>query len=1011
MWASTGYLFEGGLVQALRPLVCLVLALYLGVDAGYGQDGGFRLPYNHYTTRDGLVQLQIRSLASDAYGQIWIGTQNGLSMFDGKNFRTYGPAQGVPRSVLVQLAVDEHQRVWALSYSELCVFDGIKGKVFPLPGPPQNGEFVILPDGKLLVRHGHLTLFADSVFQELPHPLPEAILRSDNLLYMDAAAGEMGTLDNETRTFLLFNLKGEVRPLFTLRPDEHVYTSKLINTPIQFTIVGPEKDRHLTLVDRDTVTVLEVEDIPSSFGEKRLRFKMLRPELCPAFLFIPSDRGKGLWIRGKDGYQRWDDLQASAIFAINLTTTGQVYIGTSKGLLQYHLNGWTNLEVPFCDLPWSVIPLADHDEVVLGCHREGILSMTRAGVLSGRHGFGKKQLDQNDQVFPGYCLMEDGGQLFGGFRGVYRKMPAGGVRHMAEPFTIEAIYADTVRAVLLAAGIELLTFDLDGRPIRRDPIPEVLSQKVSCTDILVDREGRQWLSCWGGVGRRTTSTSEWELFLLSEGRMPFESVFSMLEDRQGRLWCGGSEGLAVWRSSSDAFQAVFPKLITDQVSQVLLTGDTLLVIGSKDFFLLEISGPAPRLLAHLDVHRGYQVLEPSENGAFLEASGVLWVAAASGIHQFDLAHFGTHALGLPNLLLDWLNEKAVPQSEKTRARVHIRDRKLVIRYRIIGPLSEKVQLQYRIDSDGIWTKSGEEGIILVENLRHGVSTVYIRAVLPGWPEADWPNAEVYVHCQLPFFDRKEVQTAAFVLLGFLLVWGLWSLWEHVRNKRKLAKLHKEVDESRLQAIQAQLNPHFIFNAMTSLQNTIQNKTPEEASRQLVRLSRIIRQVLEFSVKQTDAKATLPLTLLEEELNLLRQYVELEQQQRDPGFYFHLDIEPDLLVKNPLVPPLLIQPFVENAIIHGLAPLDYPGNIWVRITAKDDKLHYTIEDDGIGRKAAQEVQSGSSFVHRSLGVTLLQERIRTLQALGYACQLEINDRTPNGTFVHLQLSPHYENRNY
>lgn len=993
-------------------LFSLVIFLVFVQNPGYSQDHGFQLPYNHYTTRDGLAQLQIRSLAGDAYGQIWIGTQNGLSMFDGRRFRSFGPSQGVPRSTFFQLAVDNQQRVWGMSRSELFVFDGVEGKKFPFPGTPHHGSFLLLPDGRLLVRHNGLKLFADGEFQELPSSLPKEIHDSENLLYYDLLTGDIGTIDVESRTVLHFNLNGDVRDLFTYGPDEQVSNALPCNSPIKMVIYSPASDRYLSLEGLDTVTVLEIKGDAGTAMVDQLQFNILRPDLCPKILLLDSNRGKGLWILNEGRYQRRENLAVSSISAAYQTSSGQVYLGTAKGLLQYHLNGWSNLEVPYCDLPWSVIPLANRDEVILGCHREGILSMTRDGILTGQNGFGKHQFEHEDQIFPGYTLPGDGRQVFGGFRGLYRRMPGGEVRYQPEVFTIEALKTDTTRSVLLAAGLDLLTYDLSGELLQRAPIPITLSQRVSCTDILVDRSGEYWVSCWGGIGHTDVKAVAWDLYTRQAGQLPFESVFSMIEDNRGRIWCGGSEGIAVRDLSTGKFRVVLPDLITEQVSQLLLAGrDTLIVIGSKDFYLLEISGSKPRLLVHLNDQLGYQVREPSENGAFLEASGVLWVAAASGIHRFDFSKYGLNPPERSHLLLDKINEQTINQSQKTQVRIDIRDPKLVIQYRVLSPLLDKVHLEYRFDSQEAWTRDGEEGTLMVNDVRHGHHTLFLRAVIPGWSEEAWPTAAVDIHCKLPLVEQKGAQQKALLLVILLIIWGLWSVWERVRSRRALTKLHKQLDESRLKAIQAQLNPHFIFNAMTSLQNTIRNKSPEEASNQLVRLSRLIRQVLEFSVKQAGADASLPLTPLEDELNLLGQYVALEQQQRDPGFHFHLDIDPELLEENPLVPPLLIQPFVENAIIHGLGPLERMGNIWVVITAKEETLYYTIEDDGIGRKASQAARSDAAFVHRSLGVTLLQERILTLRSLGYTCHLSIHDRIPSGTFVNLQLSLRYEDRNY
>ncbi|MBK7341669.1 MAG: histidine kinase [Saprospiraceae bacterium] len=148
----------------------------------------------------------------------------------------------------------------------------------------------------------------------------------------------------------------------------------------------------------------------------------------------------------------------------------------------------------------------------------------------------------------------------------------------------------------------------------------------------------------------------------------------------------------------------------------------------------------------------------------------------------------------------------------------------------------------------------------------------------------WPVLSGEFWVILPIWKRKDFQSSMIAVAIFLFIVVIMAFIERIQSRRQLKAVNQQLQETRLRTIQAQLNPHFLFNAMTTLQNTIQNRTREEASDQLVQLSRLIRQVLELSVQQNHGMASLPLTSLSQELELLNDYVELEQSQRSPDLY-------------------------------------------------------------------------------------------------------------------------------
>ncbi len=180
------------------------------------------------------------------------------------------------------------------------------------------------------------------------------------------------------------------------------------------------------------------------------------------------------------------------------------------------------------------------------------------------------------------------------------------------------------------------------------------------------------------------------------------------------------------------------------------------------------------------------------------------------------------------------------------------------------------------------------------------------------------------------------------------------------------KAEKEAFQTKLGALRAQINPHFIFNSLSSIQHLISSGQKEAALSYLSKFSKFVRQVLEHSI---DVQVS-----LEKEIELLKVYLDLEALRFDHAFSYQIETPPELDLSFTEVPMLIVQPFVENAIKHGLMP-KREGQRMVSIRFIEDENHICcqIEDNGIGRKAAQELKKKD--YRPSRGMSLTAERLR------------------------------------
>ena len=207
--------------------------------------------------------------------------------------------------------------------------------------------------------------------------------------------------------------------------------------------------------------------------------------------------------------------------------------------------------------------------------------------------------------------------------------------------------------------------------------------------------------------------------------------------------------------------------------------------------------------------------------------------------------------------------------------------------------------------------------------------------------------------------------------------------ERSENSRQLAELQQQKTEMEMQALRAQMNPHFIFNSLNSINRFILQNDRAQASEYLTKFSKLVRMILQNSQQA--------LISLESELESLEIYMNLEAVRFNHHFDYKISVPKDLDVEVLKVPPLIIQPYVENAIWHGLMHKEEKGSLDIEVSQEGEYLFFKITDDGIGRKQAAALASKSPTKHKSMGLPITADRIAMLQGSnGAESPVTIND---------------------
>ncbi len=211
-------------------------------------------------------------------------------------------------------------------------------------------------------------------------------------------------------------------------------------------------------------------------------------------------------------------------------------------------------------------------------------------------------------------------------------------------------------------------------------------------------------------------------------------------------------------------------------------------------------------------------------------------------------------------------------------------------------------------------------------------------------------------------QRWIILSGGLALLSILLIGFFLSQ----REKRKRLALEQELQSVQQNALRQQMNPHFIFNALSSIQYFILNGDKESSNDYITKFSKLMRLILENS--QTD------LIALNDELGMITLYLELEAMRFRDGFQYVISGPPDERDLLQTVPAFLLQPYVENAIWHGLAPKNGQGHLRVEVTTDAERIYCRVEDDGVGRQKAEEIKTQKYPHRRSLGTSIMEKRL-------------------------------------
>ena len=276
--------------------------------------------------------------------------------------------------------------------------------------------------------------------------------------------------------------------------------------------------------------------------------------------------------------------------------------------------------------------------------------------------------------------------------------------------------------------------------------------------------------------------------------------------------------------------------------------------------------------------------------------------------------------------------------------------------------AKEMMFAYTLSSnDSSWSMPSGNDFVSFINLSPGKYTFRVKARKSNTVWSDPVNFFFYI--KPPFWDTWWFRLLSASVIAFAIFFAVWKWMQRIKKK---TALEKKLGELELKALKAQMNPHFIYNAMNSIQSLIIHENTDDAIIYIGKFSRLLRNVLDQSDKA--------LITLEQELDSLKFYFELESLRLEIRPAYHVISDDDIFPETEYLPPMTLQPFVENAVWHGLSNKTGDKKLDIYISCREDFIVFEIIDNGIGRKAHALLKSQGGTDHASKGFDITRNRL-------------------------------------
>lgn len=945
----------------------------------------------HYSTKEGLPSNNCYSIFQDANQFLWIATDAGVSRFDGQRFENFTIDDGLPDNQVLQIKEDRKGRIWFLAFNgEMSYFHN--GQIYN----STNDETLRLLKFNAVI----ISIFHDS---------------KDRLWF--------GTNKN-----LLFMFDGK-----TLSK----YSSTDQNNQFIFSYANEDAQGRMWVYSQNSVRLFKHGkfDLVNSHTASALSYKM-----------IASANSNTMWYLDKKGLNFKQGKVQKLVRAINqkfaalelgyfhvdhdnlwLSSQDGVFHIDSIGHTQHYLKGIPTVQV-----------IKDMQQNMWFTSSDGIYMLPREEnrmfTLNKTHGLSSNVVksiikDRKKNIWLG---------LEGGF---LNKLDTS---NQISVFKVKRNrpYHTGIKKLMLNADGQSIFFASDeglgvisnihGDQPEKTYLQEQQQSVFVVKDFALNGDHSLAVALSSGVFilKESNKNFEFSMLNLMEGVDFFEDrAYSTFYDKQGKLWFSNTKGL---HEFSKGKLKPFNKnsLLTKRINDIKQLPDGTLVLATDGYGLLLTDGQD--ILHHITQLDGLASNICSE----LFVSGKdIWVITNKGINRIcmdtsvpkvesfqytnallkndvndvyideDTSYFATNS-GLvyfhnkkhnqlvepPKALVTSIVVDGIKRNiNDLNIKLNPLNNKIAFYFTAIDFQNQDMWYRYRLKPEDEWAETRVKRIE-VSALEPGKYKFELQAKTIN---SDW-GEPVFLSFDL---KAKLWETTWFKLILFALAGlGLYGIAVVVTKKQKNKEQQKLLLKNKIlmleqRALQAMMNPHFVFNVMNSIQHYINTKDTSSANKVLTGFAKLIRKNLEICTKSYIS--------LQEELEYLELYLSLEKKRFGDKLHYDIRIAATIDKEETFIPSMLLQPYIENAIWHGIMPLEQGGDLHITISLQNqDDLLIEISDNGVG---IDNSLKHKKFTHTSKGMNLTQERINLINQIEVnPIQIQVKQNGISGTSVKILI---------
>jgi ligand-binding sensor domain-containing protein len=891
--------------------------------------------YVRYDTKEGLAGSIVYRMCEDNQGYMWFATDNGISRFDGKTFKNFTTKEGLTDNEVLFIKNDSRGRVWIMPFNKtLCYY--YNGKIYN----NQN-------DNSLKNIH-----FSDYAIMNGDNRKGEPYFSTPDGIYIYKNNNQLKRIADYKKLAEKYSLKpSDFAAVY--RRDKHLYGMVLYNKDNIFI----EKDDDFVFLRKTKSNTSRFESNFKQDSTLEILFFKRPPSADPISLteftddLVLLNTRNGSWLADSTGIiVKKPFLEGKKVSHSLIDKEGNLWFSTlDQGIFRL-----SSIAVKtFLPDNNFLCVVAQNGKIYAGTGKGTLQIISNTSIQEKR--FRKDPVEGNTpRLFT--MKADDRGNIYLGFDKYLVKYTERSqlFSPLAPVKSIEIIDDGHI-----AVCTNLYTFKLRSRDLKViDTIWKTRGTKV------IYHNGLYYIGTLDGLV--IVDTNKQIKPIKIEGFALGKRIVDLCKTSDGSIWIATNDnGLLRYYKNKIQDSTTTTNGLNSNICKSLFTNGHYLWVGTNEG-INKIDITRKKIIRSFSSSNG---LSSEIINAVYAANDTVWACTPAGLTFF--------------------NENLVSDSSICNLDLHV-----TVSSKTIEP-PYNLKLSHRennISFDYTAVSFKSEGGIVYKYRLKGLDTGWLETNLasisyPSLPPDDYEftlyainklgrkseTAIIKFSIAAPFWKTIFFWVAIGILSLFLLWYLMNRRYETLRKREaERVKIAARISELEQLSLRAQINPHFVFNCLTSVQSFVLSNDMQNANRYIGEFGSLMRQTLDNS-----SRSSISIT---SEVKYLESYLKLEQMRFPSKFNYYINIDDDLDKDNLFVPPLFLQPFVENAIRHGLRHKTTPdGKIKIIIYQAGNDIIFTVEDNGVGRQEANKLKTSRHIEYQSKGINLTLDRLQMLNA--------------------------------